>query len=478
MRDRSRIGGAICYSAGRVPKELEATARLNLLELRQPTLSALWDGGGVSKTLPSSGPVVLGRGAEAEVDLEHASLSRRHAVLHLDDRVEIEDLGSANGTRVRGRRIAKNERVAVAWGEAIELGAVLVIVRPGATTAIESATAEIAGSPPSGMADVHHLLDLAAPTDISVLLLGETGVGKGFFAESLHNRSKRAGGPWLHLNCAALPENLLESELFGYERGAFTGATQSKQGLLEAASGGTVFLDEVGDLPMSTQGKLLIALERREVARIGALKPRPFDVRFISATNRALEADAERGAYRADLYYRLAGLPITVPPLRERRDEIASLAQVFLRQSSARIGRSLPRLSARALNAMTAFDWPGNVRQLGTVIERALLWCTDVIEPEHLMLGKTAIKGPPPPGEPPASHAGALGTPRAGPPVEPPPSQRSLREDVDAIERKRITEALDGCGGNQVRAAEMLGISRRTLINRMVQYGMPRPRKG
>lgn len=463
-----------------MPKELEATARLNLRELRHPTLSALWDGGGTSKTLPSSGPVVLGRGSESDVDLEHASLSRRHAILHLDDHVEIEDLGSANGTRVRGRRIGKNERVAVSWGEAIELGAVLVIIRPGATTAIESATAETAGAG-SGMADVHHLLDLAAPTDISVLLLGETGVGKGFFAESLHKRSKRASGPWLHLNCAALPENLLESELFGYERGAFTGATQSKQGLLEAASGGTVFLDEVGDLPMSTQGKLLIALERREVARIGALKPRPFDVRFISATNRTLEDDAERGSYRADLYYRLAGLPITVPPLRERRDEIAGLAQVFLRQSSARIGRSLPRLSARALNAMTAFEWPGNVRQLATVIERALLWCTDVIEPEHLMLGKTAIKGPPSPGEPAAPNPAPpapTSAPRNPAVVEPPASQRSLREDVDAIERKRITEALDGCGGNQVRAAEMLGISRRTLINRMVQYGMPRPRKG
>jgi len=469
-------------------KELEATARLNLRELRHPTLSALWDGGGVTRTLTTPGPIVLGRGAGVEVDLEHSSLSRRHAVLHVADTIVIEDLGSANGTRVRGRRIPAKERVEVAWGEPIELGGVVVIVRPGAAAAIDSA---LALAPPpsaiSGMDDVHHLVDLCAPTNISVLLLGETGVGKGFFAQAIHARSKRANGPWLHLNCAALPENLLESELFGYERGAFTGATQAKPGLLEAASGGTVFLDEVGDLPLTTQGKLLIALERREVLRIGALKPRPFDVRFISATNRALEEDAERGAYRSDLYYRLAGLPVTIPPLRERKDEIAGLAALFLSQSCPRLGRAEPVLSAAALDTLHNFEWPGNVRQLATVIERALLWCTDVIEPEQLLLGKSGAKLPvssPGLAQPPrlalklapSTHASHAPTRPSTP--DAPASQRSLRDDVDAIERKRITEALDGCGGNQVRAADLLGISRRTLINRMVQYGMPRPRKG
>ncbi len=467
-------------------RELEATAPLPLRERRQTTLTALWEGGGTTRFVGTGGPVVVGRGAGVEVDLEHASLSRRHAVLHIADTLEVEDLGSANGTRVRGRSLRAGERVGIGWGEPIELGAVVVLLRPAdGSFATPKVSAAEPPSPRHGMGidEVEHLVSLAAPTDISVLLLGETGVGKGYFAQRIHAQSKRSAGPWLHLNCAALPENLLESELFGYERGAFTGATQAKPGLLESASSGTVFLDEVGDLPLATQGKLLIALERREVMRIGALKPRPFDVRFISATNRALEEQAERGLYRADLYYRLAGLPITIPPLRERRGEITRLASLFLQQSCHKLGRKEPMLSAAALETLLSFDWPGNVRQLGTVIERALLWCKDVLGPEQLMLSRSASSAgaaalasadravaPPPP--PPAPLPGAASV------AAPPAAARSLKAEVDEVERRRITEALEACGGNQVRAAELLGISRRTLINRMISYGMPRPRKG
>jgi len=327
------------------------------------------------------------------------------------------------------------------------------------------------------MANATRLLDLVAPTDISVLLLGETGAGKGWIAQQIHNKSKRSAGPWLHLNCAALPEHLLESELFGYERGAFTGAQQSKPGLLESASGGTVFLDEIGDIPPATQAKLLIALERREVLRLGALKPRAFDARFVSATNRDLEASPAREAFRRDLYYRLAGLTITVPALRTRVDELPSLVQTLLEASAHRLGRPTPAIGAGAMAAILAYEWPGNVRELGSVLDRAMLWAGSVLEAEHLGLRPSVV--PPPPSAS-AIPPPPMSSPRPSQPFIPPPepSRRTLAEDVHAVERKRIIEALEQCGGNQSRAAELLGVSRRTLINRMIEFGLPRPRKG
>jgi transcriptional regulator with PAS, ATPase and Fis domain len=344
------------------------------------------------------------------------------------------------------------------------VGRTVVIVRPqlGASDDVHS-SAPVSDS--TSMGETMRLVALVAPTDISVLLLGETGVGKGYLAEQIHARSKRASGPWLHLNCAALPDHLLESELFGYEKGAFTGATQSKPGLLEAASGGTVFLDEVGELPAAVQAKLLLALERREVLRIGGLRPRAFDVRFVSATNRAQN---ESGLLRADLYFRLAGLPIHVPPLRERREEIPALVATLLAQTCRKMGRTPPALGDDALAALLGYEWPGNVRELASVIERALLWSGATLEREHFVMARRASMPPSaPPSQRPPMEAG-----------EPASSPRTLAEDVDEIARRRITEALEQCAGNQSRAAEVLGISRRTLINRMISFGLKRPRKG
>ncbi len=319
------------------------------------------------------------------------------------------------------------------------------------------------------MADVDRLVSLVAPTDMSVLLLGETGAGKGYFARLIHDRSRRAKGPFLHLNCAALPENLIESELFGYERGAFSGATQLKPGLLESAEQGTVFLDEIGDLPTAVQAKLLVAIERREVLRLGALKAKPIDVRFVSATNKARDANGIVG-FRPDLYFRLAGLPIQVPPLRERVAEIPVLATQFLSEAAKRVGRAPPALSTGASEALSRYPWPGNVRELATVIERALLFCGDTLLEENLQLAiapRAASAAPP---------TAPLHDSSARP--EAPRERRPLAAEVEEIERRGIIEALDVCGGNQSRAAEMLGISRRTLITRMIAFGLPRPRKG
>ncbi len=457
------------------PSEAEDTQELRDESGGRAVVMALWDGGSLQKALaPSLSLALIGRGSSAEVVIEHPSISRKHAQLHLGNELHVEDLGSANGTRVRGERIAPNQRVKVGWREPFEIGRVVVTVKPPLAMIEEPRTPTPKDG--SGMRDVEQLCELVAPTDISVLLFGETGAGKGYLAQRIHDRSRRSKGPWLHLNCAALPEHLLESELFGYERGSFTGANQAKPGLLESATGGTVFLDEVGEIPPTVQAKLLLALERREVIRVGALRPRAFDVRFVSATNRDVEA-GER--LRPDLYYRLAGLPIHVPPLRERKGEIPALAARFVAESAKKLGRAEPAIGAEAMRALVSYEWPGNVRELATVVERALLWCGSRIDPEHFVLGRRS------PGQsampaPRASDSGATPSAPPGPKSDAPPppaSRRTLAEDVGEIEKKRITDALEQCGGNQSRAAELLGISRRTLINRMIAFSMPRPRK-
>jgi len=297
---------------------------------------------------------------------------------------------------------------------------------------------------------------------ISVLILGETGVGKEVLAEEVHRRSGR-GGRFVALNCAALTESLLESELFGYEKGAFTGAMRAKEGLFEAADGGTLFLDEVGELPPSTQVKLLRVLENRKVQRVGATTARDVDVRFVSATNREVEDESGLGDFRQDLFFRLNGISLTVPPLRERALDLAPLAAHFIAGACLSVERnSVPRLSDDALAVLKRYAWPGNIRELRNVIERAVLLCDgDAIQPAHLPPKLTAMRGP--------STTTTTTTdldPRA-----------RLLQQMEQIERDRVIEALTSCAGNQTQAAELLGISRRTLVTRLGQYELPRPRK-
>jgi two-component system, NtrC family, response regulator AtoC len=234
------------------------------------------------------------------------------------------------------------------------------------------------------MREMVALAERAARSPINVLLAGPTGAGKELVARTIHRLSPRAACPFVALNCAGLPETLVESELFGHERGAFTGALTARTGLLEAAKGGTVFLDEIGEMPPAAQAKLLRVTETREVLPVGGLRPRPLDVRFVAATNRDLEAEVGAGRFRADLFYRLAALVITVPALAERRSEILPLARLFLERACAG-RRSPPRLSAAAISFLEEHPWPGNVRELRNVVERALLFCDgDEIALAHL----------------------------------------------------------------------------------------------
>jgi DNA-binding NtrC family response regulator len=331
------------------------------------------------------------------------------------------------------------------------------------------------------------LVTRVATSDISVIILGETGVGKELMARDLHATSLRSATPMLSLNCAGLGEHLLESELFGYERGAFTGAVQAKPGRLELADGGTVFLDEVAEMPLSVQAKLLRVIEQREVIRLGALRARSIDVRFLAATNRDLESEVARGTFRQDLYFRLNGVTLTIPPLRERVEEIEPLAMGMIQQAAARARKPVPpRLAPEALALLKRYAWPGNIRELRNVLERAVVLCPgDVISLAHLpvdRLGRTLPpqrSAPPPPMH--ATSSMHLATPREIPTVRPPPldpiSRLERGFDGDPDQRRLIEEALIRCGGNQTLAAKALGVSRRTLITRIEQFGLPRPRK-
>lgn len=310
------------------------------------------------------------------------------------------------------------------------------------------------------MVQLHELADRVAPSDLSILILGETGSGKEVLARRIHERSNRDTKPFLALNCGGFSEELLESELFGHERGAFTGAVAAKPGLLETASGGTVFLDELGEMPPSTQVKLLRVLEDQQVRRLGSVTSTQVDVRLIAATNKNLEDEIRRGAFREDLFYRLNGISLLVPPLRDRLDEIEALANHFAKRAAERAGRTAPSFDDQAKSALLAYAWPGNVRELKNVVERAVVLCGDgPVRREHL----------------PADKLASQVVFRSGSTADAAPS---LGDEVDQLERDRILAALEATGGNQSRAAEKLGISRKTLLRRLDRYGVPRPRKG
>jgi two-component system response regulator AtoC len=426
--------------------------------------------------LPASGAVTLGRGEGCEVRIDNRSVSRRHAILHLGSPLRIQDLGSANGTFVRDgrspidtasthplRKLSK-EIVEIAVGERVNLGSISLVVRRAAPAPTDAASDDIVVRDPA-MQALYDQVGRAARAAISVLILGETGAGKEVVARAIHYRSPRARGPFLELNCAALPPSLLEAELFGHEKNAFTGANQARPGLLEAADQGTVFLDEVGELPPAVQVKLLRVLEDRKVLRIGGRTPRKLDVRFVAATNRDLEAEVAAGTFRQDLYFRLNGVSFLIPPLRDRVAEIAPLAERFLVAASQTLDRTEPlRLAPEALGYLERYPWPGNVRELRNAIERAaVLVSGDLIVPADLPSHVTRVAGS-------AIRADGSSPPKPAPP-------RAPDAEPSAGERQRIIDALDRCAGNQTRAAKLLGISLRTLVNRLAEHDIPRPRK-
>jgi DNA-binding NtrC family response regulator len=304
------------------------------------------------------------------------------------------------------------------------------------------------------MVQVFNLARKLAAVQTTVLILGETGVGKEVIAEQIHRWSSRAQGPFVRLNCASLPETLLESELFGHERGAFTGADRRKIGYLEGAQGGTLFLDEIGELPLAVQVKLLNVLENREVRRLGGTQEHPIDVRVLSATHRDLQSEVAAGRFREDLYYRLSAFTLSVPPLRERHADIALLAEMFARESARRAGRAAAVFDPSAIAALVRHPWPGNVRELKNAMEHAVVLADGGrIGAEHLPESVRQRQAP-------AAAAGAAVP--AG----------TVKDKLADLERRSIEEALAVEHGNQTRAARRLGMSRRALIYKIEKYGL------
>jgi two-component system, NtrC family, response regulator AtoC len=544
----------------------------------------------IAMPLPDQGTLVVGRSPRSDVLVEDPLASRQHARLQVGPTLTIEDLQSANGTRVRDAMIEPGKPVTIAPGEAVGIGSTVLIVQrsrwtggprrlwshghfenrlkdecarghgtahrfallrlhlegnlswtrvfpvlsrniqsphlfatygpneyealllEGNVEAAErlvevlwadlrhsalSARIGVAWYPRDGrtadallgranallkpslakvtmpgphvpspaMQRVCDVATRAAGANINILLLGETGVGKEVMAQMVHRLSPRAGKPIVSLNCAGLTDSLIETELFGHEKGAFTGATQSRPGLLETADGGTVFLDEIGEMPLKVQATLLRVIETREVLPVGGRRPRTIDVRFIAATNRDLEAESGRGNFRQDLFFRLNGISLHIPPLRERRSEILDLARIFVAQACQESGRSSLVIAEGARAVLESYHWPGNIRELKNVMERAVV-LTDGLEigPQQLPLEKMG---------PPDDPTGENLVETRPPEVE----VTGAKHDVKAAERQRIIDALAACAGNQSRAAKLLKMPRRTFISKLDLYGIPRPQK-
>ena len=318
------------------------------------------------------------------------------------------------------------------------------------------------------------LIERFAISDLPVLVLGETGVGKDSAAVAVHQGSHRRG-PLHTINCAALAEGVVESELFGHERGAFSGAIATRVGLFEAAAGGTVFLDEIGELSLAIQAKLLRALDGKAITRVGAVEARPIDVRVVAATNRDLRADVAAGRFREDLYYRLAGATVALPPLRDRPRELPLLARELLARACARLGREPAELSPAAMQALAGHRWPGNIRQLRNVIDYAAAAADgDTIDVWHL---PADIGGEPEPttiaSDTPAADAATVASASAGPAGG--AGFRPIADELRALERKRMVQALRAADGVQTRAAELLRMPRRTFVAKLRAYAIDRP---
>jgi PAS domain S-box-containing protein len=306
----------------------------------------------------------------------------------------------------------------------------------------------------AAMVQVFDLISSAAQSEAPVIIYGESGTGKELIASAIHKLGPRRKGPFIKVNCAALSESLLESELFGHVKGAFTGADRTRVGRFEAANGGDIFLDEIGDLPLSTQVKLLRVLQEKEIEKVGDHRPISIDVRILAATNQDLSTLMEEGRFREDLYYRIGVIPIHLPPLRERREDVPLLIEAFINRIHLKADKPISGMSREALDLLFSYDWPGNVRELINVIEYSFVLCHEgEIMPNHLPARVT--------GKQPSMA----------------PRRRAVKKQNDEAERKRILEALAATGGNQSKAAEILGISRVTLWKRLKAFDIQVDRK-
>ena len=354
-----------------------------------------------------------------------------------------DDRGSAIGDLYVYRDLSREVEIEQMQAEVRELRATLEPASPIAGMVGTSAA----------MQRVYRLMKRAMAADVTVLIRGESGTGKELVARALHANGRRRGGPFLAVNCAAMPEGLIESELFGHEQGAFTGATRTRAGCFERAHGGTLLLDEVADMKPELQARLLRVLQERELQRVGGTATIPVDVQVVAATNRDLEAAMRSGAFREDLYYRLDVFPIVLPPLRERREDIPHLVDHCLRQYAERTGEAVQRISAGALYLLLAHDWPGNVRELQGVTERAAMMAAGgAIEAADLPAGLAPVP----------AETGAFGEPGGLAQVQP----------LAAVERRAVERALAAADHNVTRAARALGINRATLHRKLKKYGL------
>jgi two-component system, NtrC family, response regulator AtoC len=407
---------------------------------------------------------IVGRGADATLHLDDAKASRRHFAVRVSDRgLVVEDLDSRNGTSVNGQ-LLRGASIAVTGGCIVSVGDAEIVIAAVSSSAGAPAPPGDARLPPGAREDeserggddwvvadaqMERVVDLArkvAGSTSTVLILGETGAGKDVLARRIHAMSPRRSAPFVRVNCGALPEALLESELFGFEKGAFTGADRRKIGLVEAATGGTLFIDEVGELSPAAQVKLLHVLENRTVIRVGGTGEVPIDIRVICATHRDLAAEAKRGTFRADLFYRISPFVLTLPPLRGRPAAILALAHSFAAAFARAAGDPRPTFSREVSDVLASYAWPGNARELRNALEHAMLMAEgEPLGPGHLPAQIV----------PSAPHA-AAGT--------------GVQAELAQLERRRIEDALRETNGNRTRAAELLGMPRRTLVYKLARW--------
>lgn len=410
-------------------------------------------------------PIVIGRDATADVVITNASASKRHARLTFDGNrnVLVEDLGSTNGTIFRGHSIQRDKPVNVGHGAELYFGEVLGIVHiPGEHAAASPEDAvkkdSLEGDVIADAPIMKRVLEEVAqfgPAAPPVVVTGETGTGKEEIAKLLHRASARKNKPLIVLNCAAIPAHLLESMLFGHEKGAFTGASAQSRGYFEEAHGGTLFLDEIGELPPDAQKALLRVLETGKISRVGSVREIDVSVRLIAATWRDLKKMCEEGTFRWDLYHRLSVLTIQLPPLRERREDIPKLVGRFLQRANKANGRSVKGIEEDAVRTLMAYDWPGNIRELRNWIERAVV----VARGEKITLNDLP------------AHIDGKNLPHGR-------QAGSLDKDLEALEREKILEALRQTDDDTTAAAKLLNVELRTLQRRMQKYGITSKRRG
>lgn len=415
----------------------------------------------------------IGARSDNDVVLQDVTVSRQHAeIVRGAQGTILRDLGSTNGTfvgpvRVREVYLAPDTRFKVGNTELIYAPQDEVIdVAPSVAEQFEGLVGRSIG-----MREVFGILERVAPTDLTVLVTGETGTGKELVSRAVHARSPRAKGPFVVFDCGAAPESLVESELFGHERGAFTGAVAARDGLFEAAHGGTIFIDEIGELPLDLQPKLLRVLEQREVRRVGATRAKPIDVRVVAATNRDLRAEVAAGRFREDLYYRLAVVEVRLPALRERREDLQLLIDHLLRRSAH--NRTAPNRTVKGIDPdvralFEAYRWPGNVRELHNMVERAIPFSdgptiTLAALPEALRAGVQA-----------GAHVSSA-TPVAGVRIEPHadvPFKDAKEELIEAFERAYLVELIDRHDGNVSKAARAADMDRKSITRLLKKHNI------